>query len=596
MARNLDNGRAVGVTRWPRSATSVVAVALALGAGCRDDATPADDMGTTESTETDAVDESGEPAEDTGEPGTNPVYLEPTEHLTRISMALRGVRPQPDELRRVAEDPEALPELVDTYLEDPRFGDIVRDLHNDGLLSLVDFFLFPAGFQPKGAVDDVDAYRLNRSVTEAPLRLIEYVVMNDRPYSEIVTADYTLADGNVAAVWGLDHDGGTAWTTTQWPDERANAGILSDPWIYQRYGSTLGNANRGRANAISRALLCYDFLSRDIEVDASVNLADPDEVANAVVENAACASCHQALDPLASFFKDWSPTYVPADVDYPHDPYVTDVFPNSGVVMRDAGYFGQAGEGLADLGQLIAEDPRFSLCAAQRFYAYFHQIDREAVPLEVAAQLQQDFLGQGMSAKALARAIVLDDEFRISHMEAQSERDPVGVKKARPTQLALLFDDLTGFRWQTDLSEFELAPVDLMADSFLGYNVLLGGIDSLFVTRPSHTYGATASLVLRNLAREAAHHVVDADFDAADAGSRHLLTLVSEGDTDEAVVRQQMAELYLRIMSRIIEPDDPAIDETYALFQAALEHSGEVRRAWKITLTALLQDVDVAYY
>ncbi|MEM7159473.1 MAG: hypothetical protein AAF799_41930 [Myxococcota bacterium] len=575
----------------------MIAVALALGAGCRDDGSAVDEEGTTEAEATDAADDTGEPADDTGEPGPEPVYLEPTEHLTRASMALRGVRPSPDELMRVADDPEALPQIVDTYLEDPRFGDIVRDLHNDGLLSLVDFFVFPAGFMPKGPIDDVDAYRLNRSITEAPLRLIEHVVMTDRPYSEIVTADYTVADGNVAAVWGLEHEGAAeAWTTTRWQDERDNAGILSDPWVFQRYGSTLSNANRGRANAISRALLCYDFLSRDIEVDASVNLADPDEVANAVVENAACASCHQALDPLASFFKDWSPTYVPSDVEYPHDPYVTDVFPNSGVVMRDAGYFGQAGEGLADLGQLIADDPRFSLCAAQRFYAYFHQIDREGVPLETAASLQQAFTSEGMSAKALARAIVLDDEFRISHMEVDSERDPVGVKKARPTQLALLFDDLTGFRWQTDLSEFELAPVDLMADSFLGYNVLLGGIDSLFVTRPSHTYGATTSLVLRNLAREAAHHVVDTDFDAPDVGSRHLLTLVSETDTDEALVRQQLAELYLRIFAQIVEPDDPAIDDSHALFQAALEHSGEIRRAWKITLTALLQDVDVAYY
>lgn len=600
----------VSASSFRRSTTAAaVALALTLGAGCRDDVPPAADDGTSDGAdatdgETEGVDDSsGDPVDDTGDEGPPPVYLEPSEHLTRISMALRGTRPSVAELQQVSDDPDALPGIVDGYLDDPRFGTIMRDLHNEDLLVLVDFLVFPAGFVPKDTVTDVDAYRLNRSVTEAPLRLVEHVVMEDRPYSEIVTAEYTVADGITSRVWdGLPYDGdGESWEQTQWQDERAGAGILSDPWLFQRYGSTLSNANRGRANAISRALLCYDFLSRDIEVDASVNLADPDEVADAVVANPACASCHQALDPLASFFGDWSPVFVPSDVTYPFDSHIPGVFESSGVQLRDPGYFGQAGESLADLGQLIADDPRFSLCAAQRFYAYFHQIDQGEVPLEVAAELQQAFVTSGMSAKALTRAIVLDDEFRVSHMEAppmgeEPTRDPVGVKKARPAQLALLVEDLTGFRWQTDLSEFELAPIDLMEDSLFGYNVLLGGLDSLFVTRPSHTYSATASLVLRNLAREAAHFVVDADLANPDLGSRHLLTLVTELDTDEVVIREQLAALHLRILARDVEPDGPQVDETHALFQAALEHSGDVARAWKVTLTALLQDVEIAYY
>jgi hypothetical protein len=585
---------------------SAVALALTLLPACRDDAPPATDDGTAsddgDPTETgegetaDGADSTGEPGDD----GPEPVYLTPTEHLVRISMALRGVRPSADELAQVEADPEAIDAIVDGYLDDPRFGTIVRDLHNDALLVLADFLVFPAGFIPKGPVADVDVYRLNRSITEAPLRLVEHVVMNDLPYTEIVTAEYTLADEIVAEVWGIPYEGdGTSWEVTQWQDERDQAGILSDPWLFQRYQSTVSNANRGRANAISRAFLCYDFLARDIEVDASVNLADPDAVANAVVENPAFASCHQGLDPLAGFLRDWAPVYVPSDVEYPFDPYMPGVFEDIGATVRDSNFFGRAGEGLADLGRFIAEDPRFSLCAAQRFYAYLHQVNVDDVPLEVAAQLQTELVDSGMSAKALARAIVLDDEFRVSHADPAitgEELDPVGVKKARSVQLALLFDDLTGFRWRTDLTEFDLAPVDLLDDSFLGYNVLLGGIDSLFVTQPSHTYSATASLVLRNLAREAANQVVDADFAEADLDARRLLTLVTETDTEEGLVREQLAALHLRILARAVEADGAEIDESYDLFQAALEHGGDVPRAWKVTLTALLQDVEIAYY
>ncbi len=58
---------------------------------------------------------------------------------------------------------------------------------------------------------------------------------------------------------------------------------------------------RGRANMVARALLCFDYLVQDIVLEEGIDLTNPDEVANAVVENSGCASCHQTLDPLASF-------------------------------------------------------------------------------------------------------------------------------------------------------------------------------------------------------------------------------------------------------------------------------------------------------
>ncbi len=107
---------------------------------------------------------------------------------------------------------------------------------------------------------------------------------------------------------------------------------------------------------------------------------------------------------------------------------------------------------------------------------------------------------------------------------------------------------------------------------------------------------ATASLVLRNMAREAANAVVDADFANGNLGSRYLLDLVTDTDTGEALVREQIASLYLRLYAQFVQPDSAEVDETYTLFTAALDHSGDVPRAWKVTLTAMLQDVEIAYY
>jgi hypothetical protein len=576
-----------------------LAIVGGIAGGCRDEG---DDAAAHDDDDDSDADDGGDAAI---------VALDPVAQLVRVSMALRGKRPSRGDIAAVEADPDALEDIVDGYLDDPAFGATIRDLHNDALLVLADYLIYPAGFEPIGPLADADVYALNRAIMEAPLRLVEHVVVQDRPYTEIVTADYTVANGDVAAVWGLAHEGDAdEWTQTSWEDGRGNAGILADSWLFQRHSSTPSNANRGRANAVSRALLCYDFLSRDIEVDAEIDLADPEAVANAVVENPACASCHQALDPLASFFRGYYPIYVPMDIEtYPHYVWYPELFPDLlGVPMRDASFFGAPGDGVESLGTYIAGDPRFSLCTARRFYAYFHQVDLEAVPMDAEIELQHVLLESGYDAKALTKAIVLSDEFLVSHVEVSEddELDPaddvVGVKKARPVQLDALFADLTGFRWTTDLTIFAsaelpwgLGNVDLMNDSFLGYGVLAGGLDSIYVTRPSHTYSATVSLVLRTLAQLAADHVVESDF-AVDADERKLLGLVEPGTSDEATVRAQLVDLHLRLFGERVEADDADVDDALALWSAALEHGGDPRRAWKVVLAALLQDARIAYY
>ncbi|HFE45016.1 MAG TPA: DUF1585 domain-containing protein, partial [Nannocystis exedens] len=467
-----------------------------------------------------------------------------------------------------------------------------RDLHNDALLSIVDFGALPAGFIGKDALAGVDPYALNRSIMEAPLRLAEHIVLADLPYSEIVTADYTLADFNVATVWGLSHSGSKGvWEKTTWPGDRAHAGVLSDSWLYTRHSSTINNANRGRANATARAFLCYDFLSRDIELDPSINLADPNVVAEAVQTNKACAACHQTLDPMASFFSGYLPNYNSTLIPYPLETWVEGLFPILFKVnMRDPAFFGAAGNDLRDLGEMIAADPRFSLCTAKRFYAYFHQVELQNVPLEAAAELQDVLLANDFRIKPMLKSLLQSDAFRSAEGE-------LGRKRARPIQLASLIADLTGFHWRTDLTKAGVGVVDLMDDSLVGYHVLAGGIDSLFVAQPSYTYSATSSLVLQGLARQAASSVVDNDFAQDDAKSRRLLTLVEPSTTDEASLRGQLVELYRILYGQTPAPDDAAIDDSYLLFTGALQAAGDDgKRAWKITLNALLQDVRIAFY
>jgi hypothetical protein len=546
------------------------------------------------------------PAPPAAPPQAKVALLSPPQHLVRASMALRGKRPSVEELRAVAKDPSALPGIVDRYLASPELGATIRDLHDDALRVKIAPILYPAGFPARGPLSPVEAQKLNDSVTDAPLRLIQHVVETDRPYSEIVTADYTMADGIVSKVWGLPYSGdGTEWKETKYADGREHAGILSDSFLFTRHSTTYSNANRGRANAVSSALLCYDFLQRDITIDATINLADPDEVANATKKNAACASCHTTLDPLAAYFAGFRPQYVPSfEQSYP---VVFDTAPLASVFSRaEPAYFGQAGRGLRFLGAMIAQDPRFSLCAAKRFYSYFNQVPLERVPIDRAAELQRVLTSTNMSAKQLARAVVLSDDFRTSHPLDGAAGDLVapGYRKVRARELGRMLEDLTGLRWETELGDIaqgspyspgRIGRVDLVTDPFFGYSVLFGGTDGYYVTRPSHAMNATASAVMRAVASKAASHVVDADLRETDPARRKLLT--AGAVEDETAVRAQLSELHARLFGELVGPGSDEVNATYTLFRdARASAGGDAKRAWTVTLFAMLQDVRLVFY
>jgi hypothetical protein len=556
--------------RWRARARAISFVALtALAVGCDDD-------------------------DDAPPPAPRLVPLTAVEHLTRASMALRGTRPSLAELEAALADPRAIESIVDGYLGSAEFGATVRDIHADALFVRVDPIF--AGFLPKPPIDDLSVGAINESITEAPLRLIEHVVMTDRPYTEIVTADYTVADRIVAAVWGLPYDAGRGgWQEAQWTDARAGAGILGDPWIFARHTSTFSNAHRGRANTISRALLCYDFVTREVVPDGSVNLADPDAVLAAVSKNPACASCHQVLDPLASFFEGWIPIYAIDEAIYPIQPHLTGLSALIGIPMRPPAYFGRTASTLAELGDLMVADPRFSACAVRRFYAHLHAIPLDEVPLAELAALQTAFIDEGFDAKILAKRIVLGASFATAYAEdAERALSLVGYKKARPEQLGRLFEDLTGFVWRARLDDEIVGDLELLGDGFIGYAVLGGGTDGKFVTQPARTATTTSQLVLGDLAARAAGYVVEADAVAAPADRRLLGT--SPDDAGEAAVRAELARLHLRLFAETVAPESDEVNESWQLFADALALGGEPRRAWKVVLAAMLQDARIAYY
>lgn len=514
--------------------------------------------------------------------------LSPVARLIRASVTLRGVRPSVEEMAAVEADPDQIASSVDRYLEDPGFGTVIRDLHNETMFMTTPMLGVPA----RGPLAGEEMNRILSSLEESALRLAAHVVVDDLPYTDIVTADYTMANDVVAHAWvGLedyDFEAPEEWQAVRWSDGRPAAGILSDSSLWYRTGSPERNYNRRRANYVSRTLLCADFLNGDVSVEASVALSNPEDT-TPLVNNPVCASCHANLDPLASFLpfdRSWSV----AGITWPME-----LFTESGPYWEDMSgqapaYFGVAGNDLSDLGRMISEDPRFASCTVRRFYSYLAQVPLDQVEPEILDDLQEVLLSSGWSAKALIRAVVMHPSMQLAD-----------VKRSRPEQLATTIEAFTGYRWETwtedvccgvETSSTPLGYTDLLRNDLVGYRSLAGGVDSYAKLEPTHTTNSTSALVLRQLATDAAAAAVEHDFAMPD--DARLLTLVSPDTDDEDAIRSQLVALRWQLFGERVSGSE--VDEDWELWVGSYTRSGSVAHAWTVTLTGLLQTFDLAFY
>ncbi|MEZ4451542.1 MAG: hypothetical protein R3B09_18875 [Nannocystaceae bacterium] len=542
------------------------------------------------------------------------VLLSPEDHLVRIALVLRGARPRPEELEAVRRDPAAIEAIVDRYLDEPTFGEVVRDLWNEVLLLRVEAprYNLPAVGPLAEYAESPEALR---TIAEEPLRLIEYVAVHDRPFSEVVTADYSLATEVGIAAWGattLPAEAGArlpeGWQRVRWDSEQPMAGILSSGALWLRHPSNGANNHRGQAEVIAESFLCSGFLDRDVPLFNNIDLSDEEVVKSALTREPGCVSCHQTLDPLASHLFGFV-RVAPGAIRKAHDrdgecskPGRPVCYPLAEYDPKRAGsyrkktgrapnFFGLPSRDLTTLGAQIADDPRFSMCVARRFYGYFMQVEPEAIPDATAASLQDALLGADLRVKDLVKAIVLADDFRAIGGPGPIEA-LVGRKTTRPEQLSRLVADITGFTWTLTPANKKFGVIDLLATDRLGYRAIAGGVEGTQVNEPSYAYSPTRSLVLQALAAEAAAFAVKRDL-AAPAGRRELLTIDGAARGDDEV-RAQIVALYQRVLAESIDPRGAEADAALALLRPALDR--DPGRAWTLLLAALLQDPRIAFH
>lgn len=510
--------------------------------------------------------------------------LEAPALLRRISLDLRGTLPSVAELDAVEADPDALEGIRDGYLGEPAFEERLVSLLGETWHTLVDDVTVQVNEVGLGAGEE---YRYVRSVGEEPLRLMAHIAAEDRPFSEIVTVDYTVADETLAAIWPLDYPSdATGWRVSRYTDDRPAAGVLATNGLWWRYTTNQSNANRGRAAAIARLLLCHDYLARPVSFAGAV--LDEAGTAAATQEDPACVTCHASLDPLAAslFGFWWFEEHQLDEMSYYHasrEPL------GERVLGVGPGWFGARVAGLEEVGARIASDVRFPRCVARTFAGTLWGRPVEVADFDRVTALTASFEARDLRLKPLLAAITDGEVYRAGGFPAGA--DGAVVQRERPLrmltadQLSSAVEDLTGFHWTWEgFSRFH--------NDTEGFRVLAGGLDGTHVRGPQRDPGLTWALAAKRLAEAAASHAVAEEL--VRGGERRLFAHAGpDARPGDEAFAAELAALHWRLYGR--RPGATRLAEDAALWTALDADSGAIA-AWTGLISVLLRDPEFLTY
>lgn len=534
------------------------------------------------------------------EPADGLTLLSPRRQLIRLSVDLRGVHPSAEDLAFIEEHPSSYADFVDRYLSDPRFVERIEEIYNRSFRTRTGETFYDPAEAGLGALD-VD--RVADSVGDEPLKLIGHVVANDLPFSTVVTADWSVADPIVAAMWGLPYpEGATGWQVTAYDDGRPLAGVLSSTTLWTRYPSAGVNSNRHRANTLSRIFLCDDYLSRPVSFSRTqidtITTGDPEDV---IQTTPACQSCHSTLDSFSShFFGFWweiegdlldQTTYRPEDEPKWRQQMGAHVSP---------AYFGVPTKDLTEMAALLAQDSRFVQCATDTIFAGITQRRPSDDDRADRFAHRRAFEASNLNVRELVRDIATSRAY-LAERSDDPDRDLPVLKTVTPAQLEGIVLAKTGYLWT-------IRGRPALARNVEGLAVLSGGPDGRFVTDPNHDPSVGLLLVQERLAQAAGWHVASADLARDRQGDARLLRYVTRDDRPEAAreaFATQIEMLYLDVLgvplSAPVDADGargepPEVEELIALWKRLFSLDARPEAAWAGVLSVVLRDPMLIFY
>ncbi|HIA02917.1 MAG TPA: DUF1588 domain-containing protein, partial [Myxococcales bacterium] len=500
------------------------------------------------------------------------VTLGPVDTLRKARLALTGTLPTMDEYQAVQVGGEKeLAKALDAMMEDPNFLVWVKEVYNDRFLSRrfsnendAIKLLNDKDYPNKNWFEDCDeklhpqclnkdfkamaAQYTNWSVAEEPLELVSHIVRNNLPFTEVITATYTMANPFSAKVYGAEevffnnpldiHEFRPVQhqvVRNDMPVNVPHAGVLTSPIWLNRFPSTDTNVNRHRSRMVHLFFLATDVLKlAERAIDQATIKAH-----NPTMNEAKCAICHATLDPVAGAFLNWNAAgrYMP-----PETGWHTDMRP-PGFEEEDIPKSALNGS-LNWLAERISGDQRFVTSVVHTVFVGLTGQQPLSPPtdptvpdykLRLGVFMQQaqylqgigdNFAANGYNFKTVVRNIVMSPYFRASNLASRDEPatngqlvalEEVGMGRLlTPEQLNRRIKAVLGAHWATMSGEEYLTGE---------YKVQYGGTDFKGDgTRISEPNGIMANIAER-MANEMACKSVALDF-SIESDKRQLFPIV----------------------------------------------------------------------
>ena len=556
----------------------------------------------------------------------------PQRLLRRVTLSLAGRLPTTEERAAMASGSEsALDAILNRILNEDAFYARLKEGFNDIFLTIGiednaetllsydhfektrlwydrhDLSHIPEADRQKARWKLADVYR--EALLREPLELIVHIVRNDRPFTELATADYIMVSPYTSRGYGIfdeikgqfknvedpfeyvpaklkalkGRDGRVQDSTTgMYP----HAGFLSMFHYLRRYPSTETNRNRLRARMFYQHFLGIDIMQLAPRVSDAAAVAAKYKVPT--MEAADCVVCHKTIDPVAGLFQDFN--------------FEGHVGPRKGGWYQDMFQAGFEGESMpADerwrapqwLGERVVKNPRYSVAMVEHVYYILmgrkvlqapDDIDdphfgarRRAYLAQrwMIEQIAHRFAESKFNLKIAIKAMIASDFYQADGLAMLTqdpgrkvELDDVGiVRLLSPEQLERKIGAVFGKRWGR------------LNDAF---HVLYGGIDSITVTERNGDPSGAMGAIQRLMANDVACYHVARDF-RLEPSNRVLFPQI-EPDVvpgDEAAdqkVRLAIVHLHQRLLGREDSPTHPEVDRTFKLFTAILADAKEKGR------------------
>ena len=564
------------------------------------------------------------------------VMIDDRRLLRRVTLSLAGRLPTDAEQAAIATDGlKALPAQLDALMREAAFYDRLREGFNDIFLTLgvdgnadqtclsYEHFEKTRHWYQKYDLSHIQdknerqrtewkiAADYRKALLGEPMKLIEHIVRNDKPFTEIVTADYVMVSPYSARGYGVFDEVKARFKNPDDPYEFVpvklkalvgrsksenqesatgfypHAGLLSTFQYLTRYPTTETNRNRLRARMYYQHFLGVDVLELAARVSDAALVTAKYKVPT--LQAAECVVCHKTLDPVAGLFQDYWRFADQGVYGKRKDGWFTDMFA--------AGFEGEdlpAAErwrSLQWLGERTAKDPRFAVAMTEHVYYILcgrkvllppKDLDDPLYSAKLRAYSEQRrqteaiaarFAKSGFNLKAVFKDWIASDFYRADVLATAvkdpcrwAELDDAGlVRLLSPEQVERKVGAVFGEKWGR-LND-QLA-------------TLYGGIDSKEVTDRATDPSGAMGAIQRTLSNDVACKHVARDF-ARPASERQLFPGIEPGvvpgasSAGDRAIRKAIAHLHEKILGRYDDANSVEVERTFKLFAGIVKDASE---------------------